>query len=180
MASKVCGAKTGVAKQTTVVSVMHADQITSKLACLNLILRNVQERQSNGQALAGRTVLSMSFSDAPLDVTKKEARYLQSLLQAIMNLGVICVCAAGNFAIDLGFPRTHYPALLATTEFPLIPVGAVDVTGTVAPFSQEGMIYAVGVDSPCASLDDNILTTDADGTSGGELLERNPHIEFEG
>lgn len=171
MASKVCGAKTGVAKQATVISVIYTHTVESFLACLNLVLTNVRVRQGKGQALAGRTVLSISIGIPPDEVSRNDSRYMQALLQSIMNLGVICVCAAGNYADTLGFPRTIHPAVLATTAFPLIPVGAVDITGEVAYFSQEGMIYAVGVDSPCASIDDNLLTADADGSSGGELAK---------
>ena len=173
MASKVCGGRTGVAKQAKVISVMYAESVESILSCLNLILTNILSRQGKGQALPGRTILSISLVIQPLNIDKKQIAYMQSLLQAIMNLGVICVCAAGNDAETKGFPRNGYPAVLASTTFPLIPVGAVDVTGQVAGFSQEGIVYTVGVDSPCAAYDDNMMERNADGTSGGELLKDN-------
>lgn len=89
------------------------------------------------------------------------------------------MCSAGNSAETLGFPRTGYPAALASATFPLIPVGAVDITGNVARFSQQGMVYTVGVNSPCASFDSNLLEDTADGTSGGERLhtKQNPPID---
>lgn len=99
-----------------------------------------------------------------------------------MNQGVICVCSAGNSAETLGFPRTGYPAALASATFPLIPVGAVDINGNIARFSQQGMVYTVGVNSPCASFDSNLLEDSADGTSGGERLhtKQNPPIDTVG
>lgn len=150
---------------------MHAETTESILSGLNLVLNNVISRQAKGQALAGRTILSMSLTINPPWITRPQWVYMQSLLQAIMNRGVICVCSAGNFAETLGFPRTGYPAALATTAFPLITVGAVDVTGAVASFSQEGMVYTVGVDSPCAAYNSYLMEDNADGTSGGEPLE---------
>ena len=168
VASKVCGARTGVAKQARVISVVNAESMESVLACLNLILNNIISRQSKGQAMPGRTVVSMSLGIPP-PVSKTQRAYMQSLLRAIMNLGVICVCSAGNSAETMGFPRTGYPAALASDTFPLIPVGAVDVTGAVPAFSQEGMVYTVGVNSPCAAYDDHQLQNYADGTSGGEF-----------
>ena len=168
MASKICGKKNGVAKQATVISVMHAESTESILSGLNLVLTDIISRQNNGQALPGKTVLSMSLAIPAASINRRQRNYMQSLLKAIMNRGVICVCAAGNAAEDEGFPRTRFPAALASDTFPLIPVGAVDVTGTVPDFSQEGMIYTVGVNSHCASFDSNMFDVDADGTSGGE------------
>lgn len=176
VASKVCGSRTGVAKQATVISSVYAYSAESVIACLYRILSNIRSRQAIGQALPGRTVLSMSLKFEPPDqISPREAGVVQSLLQAIMNLGVICVCAAGNDAQTRGFPRTGYPAALASRRFPLIPVGAVDtrVDGsvTVASFSQERVVYMPGVGSPCASyLEDNFSQYDADGTSGGEPI----------
>ena len=168
MASKVCGNKNGVAKQAKVISVMFSEGVESILSCLNLVLTNIISRQGKGQALPGRTVLSMSFGVPPRYITPKQREYMQALLQAIMNKGVICVCSAGNSAKASGFARTAFPAALASNTFPLIPVGAVDITGRVPNFSQEGMVYAVGVNSQCASFDSNLFAVNADGTSGGE------------
>ncbi len=173
VASKVCGRRNGVAKQATVISVMHAESLESILSGLNVVLTDIISRQNNGQALPGKTVLSMSFAVPAAEINKKQRNYMQSLLQAIMNRGVICVCAAGNYAEDEGFPRTRFPAALASDTFPLIPVGAVDITGTVPSFSQEGIVYTVGVDSLCASFDSNLFELDAEGTSGGKPQRMN-------
>lgn len=152
---------------------MHSESTESILSGLNLVLTDIISRQNNGQALPGKTVLSMSFGILAADINQKQRNYMQSLLKAIMNRGVICVCAAGNHAEDEGFPRTLFPAALASDAFPLIPVGAVDITGTVPSFSQEGIVYTVGVDSQCASFDSNLFDLDADGTSGGEPQRMN-------
>ena len=172
VASKVCGARTGVAKQAKVISVVSTGKVAAVLACLHSILDNITSRQAKGEAMPGLTVLSMSFGIQPPVINKKEREYMQSVLQSIMNLGVICVGSAGNSAKNLGFPRTNYPAALASDTFPLIPVGAVDITGTVAPFSQEGVVYTVGVNSPCAAYNDYQTEDNADGTSGGELIKK--------
>ena len=171
VASKVCGGRTGVAKQTKVISVMHAESPESVPSGLNVVLTDINSRQSKGQALPGRTILSMSFAVEARYISKKQRAYMQSLLQAIMNKGVICVCDAGNAAKTEGFPRTGCPAALASSTFLLIPVGAVDITGQVADFSQEGIVYTVGINSPCAGYDDYRMEDNADGTSGAELLK---------
>ena len=147
---------------------MHSESVESILSCLNLVLTNIISRQGKGQASPGRTVLSMSLGVSPMEIRPKQRAYMQALLQAIMNKGVICVCAAGNSAEAEGFARTDFPAALASNTFPLIPVGAVDITGRVPSFSQEGMVYTVGVNSQCASFDSNLFEGNADGTSGGE------------
>ena len=172
VASKVCGARTGVAKQAKVISVVGTGKVGAILACLHSILDNIISRQAKGEAMPGLTVLSMSFGIPPAVMREKEKVYMQSVLQKIMDLGVICVGSAGNSAKNLGFPRTNYPAALTSDTFPYIPVGAVDITGAVAPFSQEGAVYAVGVDSPCAAYNDYQIEDNADGTSGGELIKR--------
>ena len=174
MASKVCGVRTGVAKQATVIFAQRANPFESVISVLNLILTDINNRQASGQALPGRTVLSMSFAypeSAMGGAVRKKAAYMQSLLKAIMDKGVVCVCSAGNSAQEEGFVPTRYPAKLATNAFPLITVGAVDITGTLADFSQSGVVYTVGVDSPCAAPNDGFLETEADGTSGGEASE---------
>ena len=175
MASKVCGVRTGVAKQATVIPVAIAWSAESIISSLNLILFDIISRQRRDQALPGRTVLSMSFKFEPSRITPKEIDMMAALLRSIMDLGVISVCAAGNDAKFRGFPRTGYPAALATPKFPLIPVGAVGVTANggieIADFSQEGVVYMVGVNSPCAAYDSHQLEMNADGTSGGEPLE---------
>lgn len=171
MASKVCGNKNGVAKQTTLIDVKHAESAESILSCLNLVLTDIISRQNKGQALPGKTVLSMSLAIPAASITKNQRTYMQSILETIMKRGVICVCAAGNSAEAEGFARTRFPAALTSSTFPLIPVGAVDINGNVPIFSQQGAIYTVGVDSQCASFNDNIYYEDADGTSGGESHE---------
>lgn len=177
MASKVCGGRTGVAKQATVISAQHVESFESIIAGLKMILTDIESRQANGQALPGRTVLSMSFAVPlarirnPTLSQKKSANYMRAILQAIMNKGVVCVCAAGNSAQEEGFAPTRYPSILATDAFPLISVGAVDITGTLAFFSQQGVVYTVGVDSPCAAFREYLHETQADGTSGGEPSE---------
>ena len=178
MASKVCGVRTGVAKQATIISVVMGGSAESIISNLNLILFDIISRQRRDQALPGRTVLSMSFKyepSNPSSINPREIDMMAALLRSIMNLGVICVCAAGNDAKFRGFPRTGYPAALATPRFPLIPVGAVGVTANGgierADFSQEGVVYMVGVNSPCAAYDSHQLEMEADGTSGGEPLD---------
>ena len=163
-----------MAKQAKVISVAFGGSLPSVLSALNLVLSDITSRQSQGQALPGRTIVSMSFNYHPrVGIDKNVRAYMQSLLQSIMNKGAICVCSAGNSAETDGVPTTRYPAPLASTTFPLIVVGAVDITGKIASFSQEGMVYAVGVNSPCAGYGDNSMEDNADGTSGGELLKDN-------
>lgn len=172
MASKICGVRTGVAKQATIISAQHVESFESIVAGLNLILNDIIYRQGKGQALAGRTVLSMSFvvPEILMDDVGKSAKYMQALLKVIMDKSVVCVCSAGNSAETEGFAPTRYPSSLATDAFPLISVGAVDTTGAPAVFSQQGVVYTVGIGSPCAAFREYFIETDADGTSGGKLL----------
>ena len=182
MASKICGVRTGVAKQATVISAQHVESLESIFAGLHLVLNDIHYRQGIGQAMPGRTVLSMSFAVSEVEMgggeqnynqetAAKNEKYMQSLLQVIMVRGVVCVCSAGNEAETEGFAPTGFPSILATDAFPLISVGAVDITGTPASFSQQGVVYTVGVNSPCAAFRTPFYETTADGTSGGELFQ---------
>ena len=86
-----------------------------------------------------------------------------------MNLGVIVVVAAWNSAKTAVFFNSDYPSKLASANFPLIRVGAVDKTGAPAAFSQEGDFYTCGVNALCADANFVIQERDSDGTSGGEF-----------
>ena len=83
---------------------MDAESPETVPSSLNVALTDINSRQSKGQALPGRTILSMSLAVEARYISKKQRAYMQSLLQAIMNKGVICVCAAGNAAKTEGFP----------------------------------------------------------------------------
>ena len=86
-----------------------------------------------------------------------------------MNLGVIVVVAVGNSAKTAGFFNSDYLSKLASASFPLIRVGAVDNTGALAAFSQEGDVYTCGVNALCADTNFVIQERDSDGTSSGEF-----------
>lgn len=168
MASKVCGKTSGVAKQTIVIPVVISPSYQSIIAGLEELLADIPVRRKSGQCTQGKTVVSISLGFPIPDSTYRQR--LQETLQGIMMYGVIVVVAAGNDAQKAGSPSSDYPALLATSSFPLIRVGAVDKTGALAEFSQEGDVYTCGVEALCADKDFAFFERDSDGTSGGKSL----------
>lgn len=166
MASKICGKTSGVAKQAIVIPVVISPSYQSIISGLEKLLADIPTRRTSGQCTAGKTVVSISLGVPISDITYRKA--MQDTLEGIINLGVIVVVAAGNARKTAGFTSSDYPALLATTSFPLIRVGAVDRTGALADFSQEGDTYTCGVEALCADKDFTFFERDSDGTSGGK------------
>ena len=170
MASKICGSDYGAAKQTIVIPVVVANSYQSIISGLELVAADIVNRRrlSPPQCIAGKTVVSMSLGFPIEDETYINT--LKTTLQSIMDLGVILVNSAGNDRKTQGWKSTLYPKVLAGPDFPLILVGAVNIYGQLTDFSQLGVIYAVGQDSPCANKDNVMLPMDSDGTSGGEFI----------
>ena len=168
MASKVCGRKNGVAKQTIVIPVVFSQSYESFFAAFELLENDItarRARETNKQALPGKTVVSISWAIA---TSKTDyIAQMKNALQAIMNLGVVIVVSADNRELVDGFVSESYPTALALLDdFPLIRVGAVDESGRLAWFSMEGDVYIVGVGGKCAVAGLSNLERDTEGTSG--------------
>ena len=163
MASKISGRVSGVAKQPIVIPAVFENTYQSHIAILQQLEIDIRSRQSRGgtnkQSLPGKTVVSLSYG-----IPVSDPRYsimVKGALRDIMNLGILVVTAAGNGNGNhvrkrddgteiLGFVSPLVPAALASNDFPLIRVGAVDKAGIIAYFSQEGDVYADGVSGRCA------------------------------
>lgn len=168
MASKVCGKKSGVAKQAVVIPVVFSSTYQSAIAVVQQVsidIRSRRDRATNKQALPGRTAVSISWGFPPIN--SDYVTQFKDALQAIMDLGVIVVVSAGNSRKLRGFVSQYYPEVLALSDgFPLIRVGAVDASGLVADFSQEGDVYTEGIAAKCAMAGFSFFEEDVDGTSG--------------
>ena len=168
MASKVCGKKSGVAKQAVVIPVVFSSNYQSAIAVVQQVsidIRSRRDRATNKQALPGKTVVSISWGFPPTN--SDYVTQFKDALQAIMDLGVIVVVSAGNSRKLRGFVSQYYPEALALSDgFPLIRVGAVDASGLIADFSQEGDVYTEGIAAKCAMAGFSFFEEDVDGTSG--------------
>ncbi len=180
MASKICGKRCGVAKQAMVIPCLVSGSFKSFLVVLDKIIEDIPRRWNLDpqQALPGRTTVSISLGWKVSEIGGQQGKDdLLAKFQAIIRLGAVIAVAAGNGADPSdgddyeGYENSRYPALLAVTTLPsLIRVGAVDLTGRPAAFSQDADVYTVGVDSPCAKSTNNLWEMHSDGTSGGELF----------
>ena len=137
MVSKVCGKKSGVAKQAIVIPAVFDSSYQSCIAVLQQLeidIKSRQDRETNPQALKGKTVVSISWG-----FYIKDPDYItqfKNALQGIMNLGVVVVVSAGNSKRLSGLVSQFYPEVLALSDsFPLIRVGAADESGLSAYFS---------------------------------------------
>lgn len=170
MASKICGKTLGVAKQAIVIPVIVGVDFESFLAGLNQVLSMIPQRRANGEVMPGKTVLSISMGWSAGKVTLPAMNLCKSLLQSIMNLGVIVVTTAGNSAKRQGVARTDYPAQLSTPSFPLIAVGGVTLNWEPYETSQNADVYLVGEQVDCADGRDKNFekSRKTTGTSSGK------------
>lgn len=167
MASRICGKRSGAAKQTTVIPVVVSGSQESVISGLQRILADIPERREKGQCLAGKTVVTISLNFPIVD-----ANYITLLGDAIkgmMDIGVVVVCSAGNDDKPNSddWEASTYPAALARTRLPtLFRIGAVDNKGVLPSWAQKGDVYAPGVDALCANKDGLTLEEQSDGSSG--------------
>lgn len=168
MSSRICGKRSGGAKQTTVIPVKTKGTQESLVTALQKVLADIPERRKKGQCLPGKTVVTMSINMVvpnPIYITQ-----LSDAIKGIMNLGVVVVCAAGNDGVDPDtddWEASTYPAALAKTKLPwLFRIGAVDNKGILPSWAQKGDVYAPGVGALCAKKDGLTLEVQSDGSSG--------------
>lgn len=164
MASKVCGKRSGVAKQATIIPVVLNDDetgdfsIDSIVTAVQLVLADINARRSQElpqtpSALPKKKVMMMAIN---VETGLEDQNYIESLataLQAVVDLGVIIAVPAGNSAYKYGeaLVAASYPTALAVSRLPsLIRVGVVDQSGIPPTWAQQGDIYACGVGVLCA------------------------------
>lgn len=168
MASRICGKRSGVAKQTTIIPAVLKLTVESMVSVLQKILADIPERRKRGQCLPGKTVVTMSIGVEILHF--KDVTLVSDPIKGIMNLGVVFVCPAGNGGVDPkwgDWEDTDYPAALVRTKLPwLLVIGAIDNEGVLPDFAQKGDVYAPGVKALCANRDGLTLTEESDGSSG--------------
>ena len=154
-----------MAKQATVIPVVIDETYQSLIAGLEQVLLDIPDRRRKyNQAIAGRTVLCISFSD---EITYQSyIMALKNVLEGIMAQGVVVVVSAGNYAKIDGFVSIDYPAVLASSEFPIIRVGVADQRGIVPDWAQEEEVYYCGVGIFCAKKSNWGYLTDAAGSCG--------------
>lgn len=174
MASKVCGKRSGVAKQATIIPVVlnvNAEgdfSIDSVVTAVQRVLADIGPRRSQTppSALEKKTVMMMAVN---IEIEFRDRKFKEPLataLQAIMDLGVIVAVPAGNYANERGegFVATTYPAALAVRRLPsLIRVGVVDQTGKPPSWAQQGDVYVCGVDILCANVNSFSFRESAEG-----------------
>ena len=154
MASRICGKRSGAAKQTTVIPAVVGETEEGVLSAIQKVLEDIPKRREKGQCLAGKTVVSIS-----LTIETYDADYitlLSNALKGIMDLGVVVVCAAGNDDEPNSddWEASIYPAALVRTKLPwLFRIGACDNRGFLPYWAQQGDVYAPGVGALCAQKD---------------------------
>ncbi len=122
--------------------VMHSDDVAYEgdiICALRHLIKRI-ELAAPGDLAGMVDVLSLSFgyfSESPHD--KVVTHGLWKAIKALLDLGVVVVAAAGNFATS----REFYPAAFAREpvpagQVPVISVGALNPNGTKAMFSNDG------------------------------------------
>jgi subtilisin family serine protease len=128
--------------QVLSIRITHSDGMVYEgdLTCaLGQLIAQIAAAQENGRA-AGVDVLSLSlgyFSETEADQAYSSG--LWAALEALLQMGVLVVAAAGNFSTR----RRFYPAAFAErpaqgAAAPLISVGAYNPNGSRALFSDDG------------------------------------------
>ncbi|KAL9133819.1 MAG: hypothetical protein Q9175_005001 [Cornicularia normoerica] len=167
MASKVCGFTDGPAKKAIIIPTIFDMTIESLLAVLQTLILDIPSRRDREQALPGKTSLLMPWSFPMTDY--RYVAVFKNFLRGIFNLGLGIYVEAGNqhgmtmkrgshpfVSKRLDTPGSHpfvskwLPAALASEDFPVVRVGAVDTDGRITPSSQQGDVYAPGISGRCA------------------------------
>ena len=124
------------------IRVLHSDDVAYEgdIICgLRHLIKRI-ELAAPGDLAGMVDVVSLSFgyfSESPHD--KVVTHGLWKAIEALLDLGVVVVAAAGNFATS----REFYPAAFAREpvpagQVPVISVGALNPNGTKAVFSNDG------------------------------------------
>jgi hypothetical protein len=156
------------------IRAMHPDGIVYEgdlLCALQQLANRIASAQAGGDPDKMVDVVSLSlgyFSESPDDQAYTSA--LWQAIEAILDMGVIVVAAAGNFATS----RMFYPAAFAQRpaedgQVPLISVGALNPNGSKAMFSDGGgwvRAWASG------ALVVSTLPTDINASRSAELRMR--------
>ena len=124
------------------IRVLHSDDVAYEgdiICALRHLIKRI-ELAAPGDLAGMVDVVSLSFgyfSESPRD--KVVTQGLWKAIKALLDLGVVVVAAAGNFATS----REFYPAAFAREpvpagQVPVISVGALNPNGTKAMFSNDG------------------------------------------
>jgi subtilisin family serine protease len=124
------------------VRILHSDDVAYEgdiICALRHLIKRI-ELGAEGDLAGMVDVVSLSFgyfSESPHD--KVVTHGLWKAIEALLDLGVVVVAAAGNFATS----REFYPAAFARVpvpadQVPVISVGALNPNGTKAMFSDDG------------------------------------------
>ena len=145
LASKICGRGNGASKRTIVIPVVFTQSRMSFLLVIMDLVQDIKNRQGRGQAMPGKTVVAIAYD--VVDGHDEYTKLMRDEIRNIMNMGVVVVVAAGNKVLPTDpFVTLQIPTAFALEpNFPLIRVGNVDTSGSLAPRSQQGDIYLVGV-----------------------------------
>ena len=165
-ASKAAGKLYGASKSATLVVVkMPALEEASVYEVLDTVIDDIIHKHREMTS-----VVSISWGTiggvTPVFLQSPLGRHLEDQIHALIHMGVLIVCAAGEAAqvrTPAGRLRTvvdTYPALLGSTpswEGQFFVVGNSDINGVRYPTSQisqnptEPQVYAPGVEIKCAS-----------------------------
>ncbi|GKT44795.1 alkaline proteinase [Colletotrichum spaethianum] len=170
--SKVNGPTYGVAKKADLVIVKTGMSSGDTLDGLSQILTDVRDKK-----LQNKAVVNFSRSiDNPNNYNKKQ---LQNYVNALIKEDVVFIVASGNDEskeVEEGKATARdidaWPAMFAADGVPIINVGATDITGKNASFSQGGPlchVMAPGEQIQCAANSYFFNTQRQDGTSFGQL-----------
>ena len=191
MASRICGKRSGAAKQATVIPVKIIATDESVVSGLQMILADIPEKRKKGLCLAGKTVVTISMNFPMYDA--KWITLLSDAIKGIMDMGVVVVCSAGNDDNQNSddWEASTYPAALARTRLPwLFRIGACDNQSVLPKWAQKGDVYAPGVKAMCANKDGLTLEEQSYGSSGStsgmagliltDMGKTSPPFEFSG
>ena len=168
VASKAAGETLGAAKKAILVPVKMG--LRYQIDLLDGLTKTARDIRINGRQK--KAVLLVTVGSILNESILHLAGLFEQAMSFFIRLGVPVVVATGNQANELddhGQLLTEidqYPAVLASSRFPIINVGNMMWNGDLAPDSQRGerlVINAIGEDVPCMDQFGNVLR--ARGTS---------------
>ncbi len=173
IASKIAGARFGVAKRVRMVAVKMMPTIGSFLNALEKIITDLKLRSVNGFVNGGRTVVSIRGGwPLPLSGGDRTAQRMENLIKRLLQDFQVVVVSASGQDYRNDYPDISlWPAALAS-KYDIITAGSVQArggsrNGESFPWSHGGEFLTVNApgNGACANSNGEIVNAEGDGFS---------------
>lgn len=157
VADKAAGTNNGASKKAKLIEVkVGVESPAAVVEGLDLVKSDIAAHPERRRKSIVLIVIASQIAVDPNSIHPVVQRQ-RKLVKDLMNMGVLVVASAGNYAEESGRKEVDtIPSVFASHDFPLIVVGNVNYEGEIDSTSQRGekvVIYAFGEDVTCQDKD---------------------------